>query len=286
MTTNDRRVSQEGEIQFVRLGSMAIPPHAQRELKSQKVDAILANFDLDVFGLPVVSHRRGVYYVLDGQHRVEAMKQWLGKAWEDQRIECRVYEGLSEADEADKFDRLNDTMPVSGFDKFRIRVNANRETEVKIKKTVEAEGLRISRDEVPGAIQAVGTLRRVFVRAGDKALGKTLRIIRDSFGDAGFEAPVIDGIAHMVQRYDGLIDEKVAVGQLSTTHGGVKGLLNRAATLHKQTGGIKAHCVAAAAVDIINTKRGRKKLPSWWKTGEASSEAELPALGKASREHA
>ena len=273
MATNDKRVSQDGEIQFVRLGAMAIPPHAQRELKPQKVDQILANFDLDVFGLPVVSHRRGVYYVLDGQHRVEAIKQWIGKGWEDQRIECRVYDKLSEAEEADKFDRLNDSMPVSVFDKFRIRVNANRETEVKIKKTVETEGLKISRDAVPGGIQAVGTLRRVYVRAGDKALAKTLRIIRDSFGDAGFEAPVIDGIAHMVQRYDGLIDEKIAVGQLSVTHGGVKGLLNRAATLHKQTGGIKAHCVAAAAVDIINTKKGGKKLPSWWKANAAAAEA-------------
>jgi hypothetical protein len=265
MATNKKQVSQQGEIQYIRLGSMAVPPHAQRDFRPHKVDQILAEFDLDVFGLPVVSERRGTYYILDGQHRIEAVKRWIGEGWEDQRIECRVYHGLAEAQEADKFDRLNDAMPVSVFDKFRIRVNAGREVEVRIKKVVEREGLCISRENVPGAIGAVGTLRRVYVRSSDKALGKTLRIIRDSFGDAGFEAGVIDGIGHLVQRYDGLIEEDAVAKQLSVVHGGVKGLLNRATTLHKQTGGLRAHCVAAAAVDIINAKRGKKKLPSWWK---------------------
>lgn len=272
MATNEKRVSQHGEIQFVRLGSMAIPPHAQREFKPHKVDQILAEFDLDVFGLPVVSERRGLYYVLDGQHRIAAIKAWLGDGWEDQRIECRVYRGLTEAEEADKFDRLNDAMPVTVFDKFRIRVNAGREIETKIKKLVEREGLRISKDAVPGAIGAVGTLRKVYVRAGEKALSKSLRIIRDAFGDAGFEASVIDGVGHLCQRYDGLIDEGLASKQLGAVHGGVKGLLNKAAVLHKQTGGLRSHCVAAAAVDVINTKKGGKKLPSWWKTAERQAE--------------
>lgn len=28
----------------------------------------------------------------------------------------------------------------------------------------------------------------------------------------------------------------------------------------------RGHCVAAAAVDVINSGRGGNKLPSWWKT--------------------
>lgn len=270
MATNEKRVETHGQIEYVRLGTMAIPPHAQREFKPAKVDQILSEFDLDVFGVPTVSERRGVFYIIDGQHRVAAIKQWLGKGWEDQRIECRVYRGLSESQEADKFDRLNDSMPVSTFDKFRIRVNAKREVETSIKKIVEREKLKISKDAVPGAIQAVGTLRRVYLRTGDVGLGKSLRIIRDGFGDAGFEAAIIDGIGHLVQRYNGLIDEKLAAEQLGSMHGGVKGLLNKAATIHEKVGGLRSHCVAAAAVDVINTKKGGKKLPSWWKTGDGA----------------
>lgn len=274
MATNEKRVETHGQIEYVRLGSMQIPPHAQREFKQSKADQILSEFDLDVFGVPTVSERRGVFYILDGQHRIAAIKQWLGNGWEDQRIECRVYRGLSESDEADKFDRLNDAMPVSTFDKFRIRVNAKREAEVRIVKIVERERLKISKDKVPGGIQAVGTLRRVYLRAGDAGLGKSLRIIRDSFGDAGFEAGVIDGIGHLVQRYDGLIDESIAAKQLGAMHGGVKGLLNKATLIHERVGGLRAHCVAAAAVDVINSKKGGKKLSSWWKTSAGETGVE------------
>lgn len=271
MATREKRVEQHGVIEWIRLGNMAVPPHAQRELKPAKVDAILADFDLDVFGVITVSERRGVFYVIDGQHRVEAIKRWEGDGWQDLKVECRVYRGLTEAEEANKFDRLNDAMPVSIFDKFRIRVNAGRDTETNVKKIVEREKLRISKEKIPGAICAVGTLCRVYTRAGEKALAKDLRIIRDAYGDAGFEASVIDGIGHLVQRYDGLIDETIAATQLGAVHGGVKGLLNKAAIIHERVGGMRAHCVAAAAVDIINSRKGGKKLQSWWKT--SASEA-------------
>lgn len=267
MTTNLKQIKQRGEIEFIRLASIQVPPWAQRKLRPHRVDELVSQFALDDFGTPVVSERRGIFYVVDGQHRIEAIKRWLGDGWEDQRIECRVLRGLSERDEADTFDRLNDTLNVDAFDKFRIRVNAGREVETRIQHVVEREQLKISRDQVPGRIMAVGTLRRVFVRSNEATLGKALRIIRDGYGDAGFESMVIDGIGHLVQRYNGLVDEKVAAKQLGGIHGGVKGLLNRASVIHERMGGPKAHSVAAAAVDAINAHQGRgKKLPSWWKT--------------------
>jgi hypothetical protein len=266
MATKQKRVDPHGTVQYVRVGTMSVPPHAQREIKQYKVDDILANFDLDVFGLPVVSFRRGIHYVLDGQHRIEAFKAFFGEEWPDLQIECRVYEGLSEKQEAEMFLRLNNSLTVSTFDKFRIGVNAGRDVESSIKKILDKEGLRVSRDKIPGAIGAVGTLRKVYTRSNAATFTKSLRIIRDAFGDAGFEALIIDGLGHLCQRYDGLLEENLAVKQLSNVHGGVKGLLNRAETLHKQTGSAKSHCVAAASVEIINRgARGKQKLASWWK---------------------
>jgi hypothetical protein len=57
---------------------------------------------------------------------------------------------------------------------------------------------------------------------------------------------------------------------LSSAHGGVKGLLNAAENLRNMTGNPKAHCVAAAAVNIVNRGRGGKKLPDWWKGATAA----------------
>jgi hypothetical protein len=267
MGTNEKRVEQGGSIQYVRLGQMSVPEWAQRKFNQSKADKILAEFELDDLGLPVLAERRGVYYILDGQHRIAAVKAFLGDGWEDQRLECRVYTGLSEAEMADKFDRLNDTLTVNTFDKFRIRVNAGRDIECSIKRIVEHEELRISKNQDPGAVSAVNTLRRIYTRSNEETLAKTLRIVRDSFGDTGMVAAVIDGIGHLCQRYNGALDEKLAIEHLGSTRGGVNGLLNKAVTLHKQTGGSKAHCVAAAAVDIINAGPGKghkKPLPSWW----------------------
>jgi hypothetical protein len=57
----------------------------------------------------------------------------------------------------------------------------------------------------------------------------------------------------------------------------VHGLLGKARVLHKQTGNSHAQCVAAAAVEIINTATrgtGARRLPSWWK---ANKEEAAPA---------
>lgn len=254
-------------VQEVPLGKMATSRRCQRDLNQNRVDYLYANFELDDFGHPVVSWRDGFYFIIDGQHRVEALKLWLGKGWEIQKIECRVYQGLTEAEEADMFDRLNDVLQVAAFDKFKVRVAAGRPNEVAIDRIVKQEGLVISRDQIPGSVHAVGTLSRIFARADGDVLARSLRIIRDAFGDTGFQATIIDGIGHLCQRYNGVLDEKAAIQKLSDTRGGVNGLLGKAVILRKQTGNSQAQCVAAAAVDIINSNRvtGTKRLPSWWK---------------------
>lgn len=257
----------------VPLGKMhVLSRHAQRsKLNEARVNYLLSHFDLDRIGLPVLNERSdGTYYILDGQHRIEALKRWLGEGWEKQKIECEAFIGLEESEESAMFLALNDTLRVSVFDKFKASVNAGFVDQVHIQKIVEGAQLCISTDHVPGAIGAVGTLEKVYRRADGDTLARTLRIIRDSFGDAGFRAQVIDGIGHLCQRYNGVLDENAAIERLAATRGGVNGLLGQAEVLHKQTGNAKSQCVAAAAVDIINAKRGGKKLPSWWKSQQAA----------------
>lgn len=264
-TSASKKVERRARLRWVPLGKVRVSPLAQRELVQAHVDHLLAEFDPELVGNPHVSERDGWFYVVDGQHRLEALKAWLGDGWEGQQVQCWTYTDLGEAEEADLFDRLNDVRAVNSFDKFRIRVNAGRHIETDIERQVRLEGLVISKDKVPGAIRAVGTLRRVYERSDAATMGRALRIIRDAYGDAGLEAPVIDGLGHLCQRYNGQLDEETAVKRLSTAHGGVNGLIAKAEVLRKQTGNAKAHCVAAAAVDIINRGKGGAKLPSWWK---------------------
>ncbi len=267
------RVERDARLRWVPIAFMRVSPVAQRDLNQSRVDRIVADFDPEQLGTPTVNHRDGHWYIIDGQHRIEGLRQ-IG--WDDQQVQCWAYEGLTEQEEAEKFLKLNDVLAVDAFAKFKVGVQAGRAVESDIDRIVRAQGLCVSRVMVPGAVRAVGTLLRVYNRADAAVLARSLGIIRDAYGDAGLEGPVIDGIGLLCARYNGELDVPTAVKKLGNAHGGVNGLLNQAEGLRQKTGNAKGHCVAAAAVGILNSGKGGRKLPGWWREDGARLEA-VPA---------
>ena len=253
------------QIKAIPLAKMRVSVNAQRELRPGRVNALLSDFDLDELGLIVANQRDGFFWIIDGQHRVEALKQGLGN-WDDQLIECRVYSGLTEKQEAEMFDRLNNQLTVGALDKFKVRVTAGRPSEVAVSKIVQQQGLKIGPSGSAGNIGSVSTLVRVYERSGPSTLSRALRIAHGSFGDPGMTAPVIDGFGHLCERYNGALQDDKTVERLMTLRGGIGALMSRADVLRKQTRKPSAQCVAAAVVDILNSKQGGSKLPSWWST--------------------
>lgn len=243
-------------IKDIALGKMTVLPTAQREFNQDRVNELLREFDVDLINRIVVSERNGSYHIIDGQHRWRALQDFLGTGWETQKIPCVVHTGLNDKDEAELFLKYNNTLTVRVVDKFLVGVTAERELETTVARVVKNQGLKISKNRNSGGISAVGVLRKVLVRSDERVLGRALRIIRDAFGDSGLDAPVIDGMGHLCQRYNGSLDEQYAKEKLGAARGGVKGLTNRAVELKLRTGNSLPVCVAAAAVDIINSGRG------------------------------
>lgn len=262
-TKTNSKVERAARLRWVPLDQIKVNPLAQRDLQPSRVDHLAANMSLEDLGYPTVNRRDGHYWVIDGQHRIEALRQF---GFTDETIQCQTYDGLTSEEEAEKFLLLNSYLAVRSIPKFKAAVHAGRPVESDIDRVVRSVGLVVSGDEVPGAIHAVGTLGRVYHRSGPGGLARTLVIIRDAYGDAGLQGVVIDGIGHVCARYNGDLDPVSAVEKLSKANGGVGGLLNKAEQLRRQTGNQKGLCVAAAAVDTINTGRGGKKLPGWWKS--------------------
>lgn len=264
-----QRIERQAHLRWVPVSKMRINPLAQRELNPSRVDKLAAEMELEQLGYPTVNFRDGWFFIIDGQHRVEALKKWYGES-DPGQMQCYCYDGenaLNAEEEAEVFLKQNDTLTVSTFEKFRIAIQAGRVEECDIDRVVRAQGLRISQQKGDGAIRAVTALRKVY-RLGPSALSRSLRIIRDAYGDAGLEGPFIEGIGLMCSRYNGELEEDVAVKKLGSVHGGSNGLMNSAESLRVRTGNPRAHCVAAAAVDIYNRGKGGKKLPSWWRAEE------------------
>ena len=258
------RITKPCKIAYVALGNMYVSPAAQRELRQYRVDHLLSNFDPERIGVLTVNRRESRHYIVDGQHRFAALKQWLGDGWKSQQVECSVYEGLSEDEEADLFLDINDTLQTSILDKFRISLTAGRGTELEIAAVVQSEGLNVSGVGGEGGIMCVGTLYRIYKRGGHEALRRSLAIARDAYGDPGFKAVVLDGLSLLAQRYNGKLDDARAIAALSKMRGGVNGLIGQAEVLRQKTGATKPVCIAASAVKAINRTKG-PNLPSWWK---------------------
>lgn len=268
MTSSNGRFERAAHLRWVPIEKMATSAEQADRYNQARVDHIVADIDLEQIGAPVVSYRDSIYWIIDGQHRIAALKA-IG--WGDQQVQCWAYEGLTEAEESERFLKLNDYLVVGAITKFRVGVKAGRTVECDINRIVLSQGLNISRDKLPGSIGAIGTVRRIYDRGGPTVLRQTLATVRDTYGDPGMEAAILDGIGYLVQRYAGELDLSRVVTKLSAIHGGVHGLLGRAENIRKVTGNAKGQCVAAAAVDVINAGRGGKKLAPWWRLDERAS---------------
>ncbi|KAB2809228.1 hypothetical protein F9L07_19500 [Pimelobacter simplex] len=256
------KIERVARLRWIALGQIVVNDYAQREHKQARVDHLVAHFDQEQLEPPVVNQRGSRYYVMDGRHRTLAAREVFG---DTHMIQCWVYVDLTERQEAEYFLRKNDTLTVAAMDKYRIGVNAERETESDIDRIVRACGYVVSKQKAEGTIGAVGTLRRVYERGGARVLSRTLRMIDGSWGSAGMDAAVIDGIGLLCGRYNGELQDEHAVAKLHNMRGGVNGLMGKAALIKKQTLMPLNQCVAAAAVEVINSGKGGKKIAGWWK---------------------
>lgn len=262
--STSKRVERQAHLRWVPLDKMRVNPLAQREVNEARVDKLVSELSLEQIGFLTVNHRDGWFYLIDGQHRAEALRKY---GFAEELVQCYCYDGdnaLTPEEEAEVFLKLNDTLAVSAFDKFTKGITAGRPEETDIDRIVRSLGLRISRDKGNGAIRAVAALRKVY-RLSPTALTRSLRIVRDAYGDAGLEAALIEGIGLLCSRYNGDLAEDQAVQKLGGIHGGANGLINGAEKLRLQTGDPRSHCVAGAAVDVYNRGRGGKKLAPWWR---------------------
>jgi hypothetical protein len=264
MTSKD--IGRQAELRWVPIPDMRPAPafEAQRELREHWVEHLVATFDLEQMGNPTVNYRDGVYWILDGNHRVEALKR-LGFA--EDKIEVWTYEGLTPQQESETFLKLNDKLVVDNLTKFRVAVRAGRTPEVAINRIVNEVGARVTGDRnVEHHILAVGALRRVYDAAGEDGLRRVLTVIHDGFGDGGYESTVIGGLGLVVARYGDDLDDTWAIKKLGSMARGVKGLVQKGNEYWYATGNTKASCMAAAFVDTYNTGVGRTdKLPKWWR---------------------
>ena len=172
----------------------------QRPTNTAQVEKIAAHFDEAKLGLPIVSARDGKYHLLDGAHRVAALRK-IGYT----HALCIVITGLSYQDEADYFRTQNqNSRPLTKYNLFKAGLESGDEMCVQIDRITRANGFMVgmsaNRFNYIAAIYSLTTICTVY---GYEVLDTTLALIRatwDGINNATRREFLV-GIAEFVNRY-------------------------------------------------------------------------------------
>lgn len=255
------------KMQELKLSDIVVSDTTQRKLRPNRVKQLAGTFSMQYMGIPTVVYRNSKYYVVDGQHRIVTLRNLLGEE-SDVTIMCHVYMGLSESEEADLFDRLNDSLPVSAIEKHLVRVTAQRPVNVEIQEAVEACGFKIAMANELGSISAIATLNKIHIRGGVELLRRTLEIGSTSYGESfAKSAPAMEGLSLVLQKYSSdTLEDDTIVEALRTFRGGLVAMVSAGGMAARTKSVTVAHGVAATIMDHVNRKANKtSKLPDWWK---------------------
>ena len=90
-------------VSFVAIDDLKTDYSYQRALDEKRVKKIAQDFKPEISGVITVSRRKdGSMYVVDGNHRISAMKA-IGRKY----TEAKIIDGLSQTEEAELFGLLN-----------------------------------------------------------------------------------------------------------------------------------------------------------------------------------
>lgn len=195
-----------------------------------------------------------------------------------------MHSGLSVADEADLFDKLNRERRRTGtWDHWRARRAAGNDTVIAIEAVCNKHSLIVDPTPKDGCISAMTTLEKI-VKLGQgetKLLDDALRLITmvwDQRRDA-LDAAIIHGVALILYHLNKQIDPERLVDTLM----GVvpRQLRTNAQALREISPGTMPVCTAIAIMTLYNKKPGRKLLVSHRTFGGTGVDSSRPKAADA-----
>jgi ParB-like chromosome segregation protein Spo0J len=246
-------------IEQLSIESLGIDRRVQRECNHTWVAKIARDFDPNQLGIITVSRRDdGCVVVLDGQHRIEALRR---VGLEGHEVDCRVLVGLTLEEEARTFRLLNNTSKPNLIDHFLVRVVEGDEVALDVKKILAKFGWQPSRNKIAGSFSAISTLEVIY-RSDRQAAWWTIQTVTEAWGNclAAAHGQIIAGLGGVYQRHG----DEVNLSRMVQRLGAIDPLefLTRARALAAARGRRVGAAVSELAIAEHNRGRGAQ-LPDW-----------------------
>ena len=192
----------------------------QRPVLDRVVDKLVREWDPRLLTPLVVSYRDGRYNLVDGQHRVCAMRKKNGG--KDVTALCRVYHGLTYEQEAElyyKLDRAKGHLRLAHATKALVESGADAEI-IEIKRLLEDAGFVWALDKPTGEafeVEATRAVINAYRLLGGAAFSRMLLLTAKTWRGApsSVKASFLSGMALFLKTYETELDDDVFIKRLS-----------------------------------------------------------------------
>jgi hypothetical protein len=218
------RLGIPGRLELVQAADLVVDPKYQRTLRLSHAQRIAKNYDDSLLGVFWVSLRSdGRSYLLDGQHRLEALRI-IGEM--HKQVPSIVYEGLTAEQEAQIFALTQDRsgrINLRAVDLYRAKLAAGDETATWLSESVREVGFGIEDVDTGGntGIRCVEELMKMSSRANQRPQVKALlRFCADVWGvERGeqLQAKLLRGLTQFFAEYQDQINHKRLIAKLQET---------------------------------------------------------------------
>lgn len=263
--SNDKKF----RIEYQRINTRDLIPHpiAQREFNQRHGDKLARAFKWDLFDPVSVSFRNGKYWVIDGQHRLYAIRKNAGG--KDVVVLCRVFYGMTELDEAEYFLKKGVVdRPLTVADNFQVEYKIGEENVVNMVRGAEMAGwvVDFKTKKMRDRITSLRALRDCFDALDYEQYVNMLRTLKQAWdGDTdAVGAPILKGMAVFFRTYYGRFDAADLVKRLQRVS--PKMILRDGQALRTSTTGWNVKSLAygrpyaRAILNVYNVKRTSKRL--------------------------
>lgn len=228
----------------------------------RRVNKIVNEYNVAALGILTVSERPdGTFHIIDGMHR-HAASQIVGV----EKLQCRVFTGLSRQEEAKMFRLLNNTAKPTAIDLFKVRVIEGDPIAVDVNRIVIEHGWTVELSNSRAAFAATSAAERIYrLNGGPVALERAITTVTRAWGH-GREAVdnrVIEGIGLVFARYGTTVDAEELTDKLARYPGGAGGLIGKARGLRDFINGAISRAMAEVVVELYNKGRRTRALPPW-----------------------
>lgn len=221
-------------VDMIPVSQLSVEHKYQRPLDTTRVNKLVREWDWNACGHLAISLRpggvmrgngksRNLYNVLDGQQRLGAIRILGFK-----EAPCRIYVDLTDKQEAELYERLNNAKKPTFNDLFKSRISRGEDVATSIDLAVRSVGWELDPERKHNTarhIQTMQEMERIFNLGKSALIMDTLRFINEVWpGELlGHQAMIIAGVSRFLHFYNrevelkSMKDKMKRVGQLKMT---------------------------------------------------------------------